>query len=62
MTVKIDIYYIINTHEENVKWATSEEHKKWVELAHNRPIDKDIGYWSYDTVEKKWKFEEPKRF
>jgi len=27
------------------KYWTSEEHKLWLELAHNRPLEKNVGHW-----------------
>jgi len=48
----------MNTHNDNVRYFESEEYGIWLKLAHNKPPQKDTGYWYYDTTEKVWKFKE----
>jgi hypothetical protein len=48
----------MNTFEENTKYFESEEYKKWLELANNKPKQLDIGYWIcyFEGETIKWEF------
>jgi hypothetical protein len=38
-------------------WEDSPWYKEWLELAHNKPKQPEIGYWYWDSVNKCWKFQ-----
>ena len=38
--VKLDIYFNMNTHEQNKKYFESEEFRIWLEMARNREFKK----------------------
>lgn len=48
----------MNTVEQNEKYFTSEEYRKWLELSRNKPKQEDIGYWIcyYEGEFIQWKF------
>jgi hypothetical protein len=38
------------------QWVESDWYQNWLKLSHNRPKEKDVGYWVYDSQQCKWIF------
>jgi hypothetical protein len=39
------------------EWAESEWYKEWLKLSNNKLKQPEMGYWYWDNVELRWKFQ-----